>query len=303
LTAGALFKQSAPGVVKITVYDADGKPYALGSGFVVGTTGQVATNYHVIRGAHRGVVHFASGAEADVTGVLGFDRTHDVALVQAAEPYAKPLSLAHDQELHEGDTVFAVGSPAGLDNSLSEGIVSGFRNKLIQITAPISHGSSGGPVFDSRGQVVGLSTAGLSGSGFENLNFAVPVSFLEPYLSNRNARPLAEIADENAGHSVVFHGYIGLDPRDKKVMPFVVDPNRMSMATLQGSYHSHGGLGGSVRMVLARNNVVVRDYGESTFRQVSEKLPPGKYSLIIYSDRAMLLSRDVDADFNLKFVQ
>ena len=303
LTAGDLYKQSSPGVVKITVYDDDGKAFALGSGFVVGPTGQIATNYHVIRGATRGVVHFNSGAEVDITGVLGVDRSHDVALLKAAEPYCKPLPLATQGGAHVGDTVFALGSPVGLDDSLSQGLISGFRGKLIQITAPISHGSSGGPVFDQTGNVIGLSTAMLVGNGMENLNFAVPVSFLEPYLSNQSVRPLKELAADSATHTVLFHGYIGLSPRDKKVIPFLVNPNTMANATLEGNYQSKGGLGGNVHMVLVKNGKLAKDYGEDTDRQVKEKLGPGSYALVIFSDRAVLFTRDVDADFSLNYVQ
>lgn len=304
LTAGEIFKKASPSVVRIFVSDADGKPYAMGSGFVVGSTGQIATNYHVIRGANRASARFPSGTEVDVTGVLAVDRQHDLALLQTSEPYATPLSLNQKGETHEGDKVFVIGSPLNLQNTFSEGIVSSIRRGgLIQMTAPISHGSSGGPVFDESGSIVGISTLAAPGNLGENLNFAVPVSFLKPYLQNHQVRLLSDVTAQAAVSQEVFRGYFALDPHDRKVIPVQVDADKMSQAVLSGNYRSHGGLGGEVHLVLTRNGAIYRNFGDGTGATLNEKLTPGNYALVFFSDRAVLASRDVDAQFTLHFSQ
>jgi S1-C subfamily serine protease len=117
-------------------------------------------------------------------GVIAFDEKHDLALVRAPIP-APSLSINEKTAAEIGETVFAVGNPEGLEGTFSQGIVSGIRNTLegkwIQITAPISPGSSGGPVLNSKGEVLGIAVATLR-SG-QNLNFAIPAGVLSDLFS------------------------------------------------------------------------------------------------------------------------
>jgi hypothetical protein len=169
--------------------DRNGQPHALGSGFFVGP-GLVATNYHVIEGAGGGTAKLI-GQEGKyrLTGVGASDAVHDLALVGVEGATGPPLTLA-EEAIEVGQPVFAIGNPRGLEGTFSSGIVSSVRgfqsDTIVQITAPISPGSSGGPVIDEHGRVVGVATASYTAG--QNLNFAVPVKYLSRLLS-ANAAP------------------------------------------------------------------------------------------------------------------
>lgn len=161
--------------VLLAMQDANGQPISVGSGFVV-SEGIVATNYHVIRGAAAGTARIVGrGESAPVSGVIAVRPEVDLALLVIEGLSAPSLALRADLP-SIGETVFAVGNPQGLEGTFSAGIVSGIRQmeglRLLQITAPISPGSSGGPVLDDRGAVVGVATATYRQG--QNLNFAVP---------------------------------------------------------------------------------------------------------------------------------
>ena len=121
--------------------------------------------------------------------VVAVDHYNDLAtLTVDAEVTTIPVRLSTTPP-KPGDTVFVIGNPEGLEKAISQGIVSGIRKadgrELIQITASISHGSLGGPVFDGKGEVIGV-TMGMLDSG-QNLNFAIPVRFVSEILSNKQA--------------------------------------------------------------------------------------------------------------------
>jgi S1-C subfamily serine protease len=165
----------------------------LGSGFFA-SDGIVATNLHVIEGAAKAYVKLV-GKETmyDVDGIVGLDRDNDLVLLEVRGTKAPPLLLGNAHQVAVGDQVYVVGNPEGLEGTLSQGLVSGIRRldskTLFQISAPISHGSSGGPVLNSEGKVIGVAVAILEGG--QNLNFAVPISYLGTTLSNLTpVRPL-----------------------------------------------------------------------------------------------------------------
>ena len=158
---------------------------AVGSGFFV-RENVVATNAHVVKGALGGHARGVVGERApfDVEGILAIDEERDLALVKVSGLKAPPLALGEAGQVAVGDEVFAVGSPHGLEGTFSPGIVSGVRNwktgTLLQITAPISPGSSGGPILNRRGEVVGVAVGTLTEG--QNLNFAVSVAHLRALL-------------------------------------------------------------------------------------------------------------------------
>ncbi len=203
-----LAKNTFPSVVMIVTSDANGQPLALGSGFVV-EDGVIATNLHVIEGAAAARVKVVGQPETyTVAGVVGTDATADVALVRVDGLKAPPLQLGESTQVKIGEEVYAVGNPEGLEGTFSDGIVSGVRtigtDSLLQITAPISPGSSGGPVIDSAGKVLGIAVATFKEG--QNLNFAVPVSYLKALLvrsAGASARPLSEVGSEASSHSMV----------------------------------------------------------------------------------------------------
>lgn len=177
LSADALFKRASPAVVRVEVRDRELKSQTQGSGFFVSEDGLIVTNYHVIEGAHYATVRLEDGSVAFVEGLAGVDRRADLALLKVKAAGASFLELGQLGLPSVGTRVYAIGNPQGLTNTLSEGLVSGHRKveegmTLIQTTAAISPGSSGGPLLAADGRVVGVTTSFLAEG--QNLNFAVP---------------------------------------------------------------------------------------------------------------------------------
>jgi Trypsin-like peptidase domain len=201
LIAGVVAAQSAPPrkdipaiakaakgvIVSIITSDKDGKPVAQGTGFLVSKDGHIVTNYHVIKGASSAIVKLPDGAFYDVDGVVAFDEARDLAVIKAHGENFRVVTLGDSDRTQVGEDVVAIGNPLSLESTVSNGIVSGIRTikeeggKFLQITAPISPGSSGGPLFNMAGQVVGITTLYLKGG--ENLNFAIPVNDAKRLLS------------------------------------------------------------------------------------------------------------------------
>ena len=145
------------------------------------------TNYHVIKGASSAIVKLPDGAFYDVDGVVAFDKARDLAVIKAHGQNFRVVTLGNSDRVQVGEEIVAIGSPLSLESTVSSGIVSGIRTieeeggKFLQITAPISPGSSGGPLFNMAGEVVGITTLYLEGG--ENLNFAIPVNDAKRLLS------------------------------------------------------------------------------------------------------------------------
>src|SRR6266513_2579165 len=188
-----LVKSSIDAVVLIVVNDAAGKQVLEGSGFLVSPDGRIVTNHHVIAGASSATVKLNNGAFFPVEGIIADDPEHDLALIKVPGKNLPYLGLGDSDSLTVGQRVLAIGSPLGLENSVSDGIVSGFRKfddgkNWIQTTAPASHGNSGGPLLVMDGKVAGVLTWKV-GEG-ENLNFAAPSKMIVPLMANSAVQPL-----------------------------------------------------------------------------------------------------------------
>lgn len=173
-----LVRRVKPSVVSVLTYDAKGEPLISGSGFFI-RPGQVVTNMHVIRGARRVEIHTleGKGRTYPVAGALTVDEEADLALLSVDVPAerARPLPLATVLP-DEGEQVFLIGNPLRLEGSVSDGIVSAVREvpavgRIIQITAPVSHGNSGSPLLNMHGQVVGIVTVKVTNG--QNINLAL----------------------------------------------------------------------------------------------------------------------------------
>jgi S1-C subfamily serine protease len=181
-------------VVTIETKDVLGKPLSLGSGFLVSSDGRVVTNYHVIQGAASAAVRFADGASYSVDGLLASNSDKDLVLlkIRTTSNEFRFLSLGDSDRVEIGEQVVAVGSPLGLEETVSPGFISGVREanglKLLQTTAPISPGNSGGALINLAGEVVGVPTLSLTSirqkaTVSQNLNFAVPSNYVRELLN------------------------------------------------------------------------------------------------------------------------
>ena len=199
-------------------------PSGLGSGFIINERGYCVTNYHVVeRETRLAAVIFDKTAAGDFVKrriqdvkILALNPYCDLALLQipAVEGFQfTTVALAPDTNQKEGDSVFAIGNPLGLDRSVSQGIISTRARNFegltyIQTTAEINPGNSGGPLFNSRGEVIGVTNMKLTGG--EGLGFAIPISYVKHFLRNRDAFAFDE-KNPNAGFRY-------LDPPRRKKM-------------------------------------------------------------------------------------
>jgi Tfp pilus assembly protein PilF len=174
----AIIKKIQPSVVTILTYDKNEKGLKQGSGFFVRKDGAIITNRHVLEGASSADVKTAQGKVYPVIRVVAEDKEGDLILVSVdiSPDAVYPLSVSVSIP-EVGERVLVIGSPLGLEKTVSDGIVSAVRaipqfGKIIQITAPISPGSSGSPVVNMKGEAIGVAT--LQTVGGQNLNFAVP---------------------------------------------------------------------------------------------------------------------------------
>ena len=172
-----LVRRIKPSAVAIETFDARGEKLSRGSGFFV-EADRIVTNRHVLEGAYRAEVHSSTGAVFPVRGVLAVDAEGDIALLKIDTPATPITPLPLDKTSpQEGESIVVIGNPLGLEGSVTNGIVSAVRDiptfgRIIQITAPISSGSSGSPVVNMQGQVIGIATLQITGG--QSVNFAIP---------------------------------------------------------------------------------------------------------------------------------
>lgn len=168
-TPETIYSKSKASVVTILTFDTNRAPLAQGSGFIIGKN-KVVTNYHVVSGSASASIVFDDGSMAIATAVVSGSEPKDLVILEAETGNRPALGLGDDLQLKVGENIYAIGAPKGLSASLSAGLVSGFREDggqfLIQITASISSGSSGGPLLNRQAQVVGVTTSRLKDGSF-----------------------------------------------------------------------------------------------------------------------------------------
>jgi tetratricopeptide (TPR) repeat protein len=174
----SLINQVRTSVVTVIAFNGDGKPITQGTGFFVSSDGMLITNHHVLAGAAKASVKTKGGKVYDIVTTIAQDTDGDLVAVKVnlRGVAVHPLRLSNGP-ITSGQRVLVIGSPLGLEETVSEGIVSAVRQiegigRIIQITAPISPGSSGSPVINMRGEIIGVASLNLSGG--QNLNFAIP---------------------------------------------------------------------------------------------------------------------------------
>lgn len=175
LSPTELAAQARDAVVTLTAYR-DGEIIQSGTGFFIQNDGILVTNFHVVAGAESLSVELSDGEVFDAVYVLSKDARRDLILLQIPVAETPALTIADERDIQVGDAVYAIGNPLGLRGTFSDGLVSAKRVEdgvtYLQITAPISEGSSGGPVMNERGEVIGVATAFYEDG--QNLNMAIP---------------------------------------------------------------------------------------------------------------------------------
>lgn len=209
LTPAELFKRLAPAVVTIVMMDEAGREIAGGTGFVIDASGTTVTNHHVIDEGSKINVKFMEGAVYEDITMLADDPANDLALLRLTlgkpksgkPPSFEALKLGNSDSVVVGERAISIGNPLGLDHTLTDGLVSARRmiegRPWIQMSVPVSPGNSGGPLFNMRGEVIGVTTAqigmGLMGRG-QNLNIAVPAKTVAQHVQSNypEARPFGQ---------------------------------------------------------------------------------------------------------------
>jgi putative serine protease PepD len=209
-TISAVYKRVKDAVVEVqTSTTAQGG--ATGSGFVIDEEGHIVTNQHVVDGAQSVTVRFSDGTEDEAT-VVGTDPSTDIAVLDVDRPSSQltPVSFASEGSLQVGDSVIAIGSPFGLEGTLTSGVISALGREIkspngftienvVQTDAALNHGNSGGPVLDMQGRVVGVAAQIASESGgSDGIGYAVPGDTAQP------------VARELIADGSVEHAYLGV---------------------------------------------------------------------------------------------
>lgn len=181
MTTSQIAEKYSPSVVTIVALDENDQPLSLGTGFFINENGDIATNHHVLEGCTKAIIKTKKGEKGSILEILNDDPELDLLIAKTSFKSTRPLPFSDSDTITVGEDVVAIGNPAGLEGTVSKGIISGIRKmdffKIIQISAPISPGSSGGPVFNLSGKVIGIATAYLDAG--QNLNFAMPVNYLK----------------------------------------------------------------------------------------------------------------------------
>lgn len=187
-----IFEAKSDAVVTIAVKTAQGD--RLGSGFFISRDGRLVTNLHLVSGAQKVLIKLKNGQAFAPTEIINLDPAKDIAVLKIDRRTSKYFTMADSNGVGVGQRVSTIGSPQGLEGTISDGLISSIRvdsigMKIFQISVPLSQGSSGGPLIDLNGDVIGITTASLK-SG-ENLNFAVPINYVrillkKPFDPGRN---------------------------------------------------------------------------------------------------------------------
>ena len=208
-----IVEKALDATVSLEMQDRSGAVLSRGSGFFV-RSNLIATNYHVIEGAAQGTAKLVDRHKKyTIEGYTAVDKTNDLVLLKVTVHGGSPLPLGDSNTVRIGETIYVADNSIGLEGTVSNGIISSRSDRhmkeRLQMTAPISPGSSGGPVLNRKGQVIGVSVSGYHGLGVQNLNLAIPSNYLKTLLMQSGiVKPLSE---QNQSISAEIYFYRGND--------------------------------------------------------------------------------------------
>ena len=196
LTTEQIAKKALAATVYLEMKNSTGTTLGFGSGFFV-KPNQIVTNFHVIEGAAQGTAKLVGkDARYQIEDIVATDKANDLAVLKITAYGVTPLPLGDSDTVNIGAKVYVAGNPKGLEGTFSDGLISRrerYPKKRLQMTAPISPGSSGGPVLNSLGEVIGISVSVHRALDAQNLNFAIPSNYLKALLGEaRPAKPLSQ---------------------------------------------------------------------------------------------------------------
>lgn len=294
-----VYSSSQESVFLVYLNDSTGSPTALGSAFLVKPQ-ILITNAHV---AEAGTPVLAVGPVRIPLRVVRIDKVHDLAEMSVeVDLTSRPLSLSLEKVI-PGEQIFAIGNPEGLEKSISQGIVSGLRKRdgvdLIQISSPISHGSSGGPILNTKGEVIGVATAFLDQG--QNLNFAIPIAYAQALLDAKNEPLNAFNLNKSLEHVTDV-----MDKRGKTKYSNEPDSDYRKLSdellqTLQEvvKYSNDNSALAKVACI-GTNDFALSDLGVEAARKLVKQVPTSdNQALLAY----VLLDRSQDAGFTANFAE
>ncbi len=210
--ADKIFRDNNGAVVVVVIYNEKSEQVSQGSGFVVRSDGVIVTNYHVI--TDTGDIKIKAGANImSVEGVVFADKDNDIIILKAKAEKLQTVKTGDAGKVTVGEKIYVISSPQGLENTISDGIISGIREitpgkKMLQISAPISPGSSGGPVFNNDGEVIGIATFIIS--KVQNINFATPINVINGTITDRKITKLKDSGIEDPKKIWGYWFHVGL---------------------------------------------------------------------------------------------
>jgi len=255
-SAEKIVEQVMPAIVAIRADTPGG--LAAGTGFLIDGTGLIVTNLHVIEGARRVGVKLHSGEQYSQVRIAAFDKERDLAILRIPGANLPTLNLGNSDGVRVGATVYAIGNPLGLEESVTMGIVSSIREwehgtRVIQTDSAVSPGNSGGPLIDRSGSVIGVVTFKVEDG--ENINFAVPINYARALLSVQELLTLGEFTE-----------------RVKESETSLFDPSASD--TLSGTWTD-------VRM---GHEIELSEEGDYLYGTYESEGQPGRYDLTKQSD-------------------
>lgn len=197
LSVSDINQRFGSGTVFIEAFDSNNVSIGVGSGFLVDDN-KVVTNYHVIEEANSVKVTFSNGETYTSSELFGYNQDRDISVIKIPSTSIQPIKLGDSSDVLTGEDIVVIGNPLGLSNTVSTGNISSTERFIdnqewFQITASVSSGSSGGPVFNHNGEVIGIVTWGIVEDTAQNLNFIIPINTVKNIISNNNSTSLSSI--------------------------------------------------------------------------------------------------------------